>query len=82
MKVGDVLCLMWKPGRKVTVRHDGNCRFTILESIASKLHVGDTFRCERFVEGMPLVLIDLEGLGHDTMNYACAKGEGGLTITY
>lgn len=80
LKNGQTMRLLWSPGRCVTVRHDTADRFTIMESINSKLQAGDTFRCDSFTEGEPLVLICLEGPGHEAINYGCAKGKGGLTI--
>lgn len=80
LRKGQKMVLLWVPGRRVTVRHDGGGRFTILESIGSKLKAGDTFLCDRFQEGAPLVLECLEGPDHEAVNYCCAKGQGGLTL--
>ena len=52
--IGTHIELRWKPNRVVTARYEGEELFTVVESINSKLHPGDTLHCGHIVEGMPL----------------------------
>lgn len=69
--------LMWHPDRVVTVRHEGYEVFTVVESINSKLSVGDTFRCGLIVEGEPMYLAQLKHEGGEPVSYVCGR-EGGV----
>ena len=68
--------LMWHPDRVVTVRHEGDESFTIVESKNSKLSVGDTFRCGLIVEGEPMYLAQLIHEGGEPVNYVCGRDTG------
>lgn len=35
--IGQHLCLVWKPGRRIVARHEGEGNFTVVESEKSKL---------------------------------------------
>jgi len=74
--VGDTIQLIWKPDRCVTIRYSGNYVFSVIESINSKLSVGDTFKCPLFVEQMPLTLTDLIHGSAAPCGYICGKKEG------
>ena len=69
--------LMWHPDRVVTVRHEGYEVFTVMESLNSKLSVGDTFRCGLIVEGEPMYLAQLIHEGEEPVSYVCGR-EGGV----
>lgn len=75
--IGQHLCLMWKPGRRIVARHDGEGNFTIVESEKSKLHVGDTFTCRLVIEREPLYI---NNVVHDNEQAACyiAGRDGGI----
>ena len=62
LQKGTMVQLMWHPDRVVTIRHNGNEVFTVVESVNSKLSAGDTFRCRVMVDGEPLFL---SGLIHE-----------------
>jgi hypothetical protein len=68
--------LMWHPDRVVTIRHEGYEVFTVVESINSKLSVGDTFRCGLIVEGEPMYLAQLKHEGGEPVNYVCGRDTG------
>lgn len=70
---GQKLCLTWAPNRKVTIRHDQGNQFTILESINSKLHSGDTFEVAHFVKRCPLVLLNLRHADNPPCDYLCGQ---------
>ena len=74
--VGDTLCVLWKPNRRIVIRYSGNGIFTIIESENSKLSVGDTFKCPLFVENLPLVLTDLIHASAPPCGYICGKNGG------
>lgn len=68
--------LMWNPGRMVLAVYQGHEQFKVLESVNSKLSVGDTFCCGQFVNGEPLYLHRLIHDGSAPMNYVCGKEDG------
>ena len=68
--------LMWHPDRVVTIRHEGYEVFTVVESINSKLSVGDTFRCGCIIEGEPMYLAQLIHEGGEPVNYVCGRDTG------
>lgn len=77
LPVGAMVELMWHPDRVVAVRHEGYEVFTVVESLNSKLSVGDTFRCGLIVEGEPMYLAQLKHEGGEPVNYVCGR-EGGV----
>jgi len=74
---GAMLQLMWHPDRVVTIRHEGYEVFTVVESVNSKLNVGDTFRCGLIMNGEPLYLAQLIHGSNEPMCYVCGS-EGGV----
>ena len=56
LPVGARLSLSWRPDRIIRVRHLGESRFMVEESLHSSLSPGDTFSCIQFQTGMPLYL--------------------------
>lgn len=77
LPVGAMVELMWHPDRVVAVRHEGYEVFTVVESLNSKLSVGDTFRCGLIVEGEPMYLAQLKHEGGEPVSYVCGR-EGGV----
>ena len=77
LQKGATVLLMWHPDRVVTIRHDGYEVFTVVESVNSKLSVGDTFRCGLIVEDEALYLSGLIHEGSEPMSYVCGR-EGGV----
>lgn len=73
---GAMLQLMWHPDRVVTVRHEGYEVFTVMESVNSKLSVGDTFRCGLIVEGEPMYLAQLMHDSNEPVCYVCGERGG------
>lgn len=76
LTVGTLVQLRWMPDRLVTVRFEGADLFTVVESINSKLRLGDTFHCVHIVEGLPLTLFNLVREGKVVGNYICGKTHG------
>lgn len=73
---GTQIRLMWQPDRVVIVRHEGYEVFTVVESVNSKLSVGDTFRCGLIVEGEPMHLSGLVHEGGEQTSYVCGRKNG------
>ena len=73
---GDRVQLTWLPDRCVTIGYEGMGMFKVIESINSKLSVGDTFLCEHFVDGEALYLHCLVHEGNQPTNYVCGKVNG------
>ena len=77
LKKGTMVRLMWHPDRVMTVRHEGYEVFSVVESVNSKLSVGDTFRCGCIIEGEAMYLSGLIHEGGEQMSYVCGR-EGGV----
>jgi hypothetical protein len=58
------------------VRLLGDGVFTIVEAANTKLSVGDTFRCDLFIEGEPLYMSQLVHEGRPPMVYVVGKVNG------
>ena len=76
----DQLRLTWNPNRCVTIRYDGDRKFTVLESLNSKLSVGDTFQLDHIIDGEPLHLYHLIHEGEGPLGYVCGMW-GGVKYT-
>lgn len=68
--------LRWYPDRCVTVAYLGLEMFRVVESVNSKLSVGDTFMVSQIVDGEPLVLRCLIHEGQAPTNYVCGRVNG------
>ena len=71
-----VIRLLWEPDRCVSIRYEGSDLFTVIESVNSKLSVGDTFHCGGFVMNQPLILMELIHQGMPPCSYVCGKAGG------
>ncbi|MBR0024930.1 MAG: hypothetical protein IJP59_10055 [Muribaculaceae bacterium] len=80
LRHGARLTLRWHPGRVVTIEYRGNNEWVVMDSRNAKLAVGDTFKCQGFVPGQPLVLNGVlhQGIDHP-ISYICGK-QGGIEI--
>lgn len=78
LQTGDKLRLRWHPDRMLLVEYMGVCRFQVLESLNSKLSVGDTFTCAYFINKAPLYLVSLVHEGGAPTCYVCGKACGVL----
>lgn len=73
---GDMLNLMWTPDRCVTIKYMGEDLFEVIESVNSKLKVGDRFCCGCFIEREALYLTRLVRDGKALGAYVCGKEDG------
>ena len=64
----------------MTIEYRGKNEYVVVDSHNAKLSVGDTFKCQGFVPGQPLVLNGVlhQGIDHP-INYICGK-QGGIKI--
>lgn len=76
LKVGAMIRLRWNPDRIVDVRYEGAERLHVVESIKSKLAVGDRYRCSTIVANQPLILFKEEPDGTISNPYVCGKKSG------
>lgn len=76
LQPGQQIRLMWQPDRVVKIQYEGEDRFRVTESCKSKLRVDDTFQCQLFIEGQPLILTNLTRPDMPTCNYICGGKRG------
>lgn len=69
LKKGAEVLIGWNPNRLVSVRHEGDGTFTVIESVNSKLIEGDRFQAESFMEGYPLYIPRILRNGEYTLPY-------------
>ena len=74
---GDLVKLVWKPDRVVTVEYQGQSTFRVVESGNSKLSKNDTFQCSQFVDKQELYLNNLYRRGVTVTDYVCGQ-QGGI----
>ena len=79
VEAGARMAIEWNPGRHCVLRHLGDGRWMVVESVKSKLAVGDTFRCSRFILNQPLYLEDFRH-GNESPCLFVVGGRGGLTV--
>ncbi len=73
---GDAVTIGWAPDRLVRLGYLGASRFRVLESVNSKLCVGDEFCASQFMLGYPLFLDRILREGSYTPSYVAGKTEG------
>ena len=77
LQSGQKLEVTWLPNRRCVFRYLGDMRFEVVESVNSKLSVGDTFTSTFFLIGQPLYIDHLVLTGHPIVSYV-AGNNGGL----
>ena len=73
LQKGSFVEIMWQPDRRVTVQYEGLDMFKVVESVNSKLSVGDTFFLTMIIDGEPLYLRCLVHNGASPTNYVCGR---------
>lgn len=76
LQKGTRIELKWYPDRSVTINYEGLEMFKVVESINSKLSVGDTFLCGQIIDGEPLTLRCLVHEGASPVNFVCGRVNG------
>ncbi len=79
LTVGDCLMLRWNPGREITIEYLGNSTFRVIESVASKLHAGDTFQAAFFALEHAAMLANIIH-GDSSWPFYEIGQQGGLTL--
>ena len=76
LECGQEVIVTWMPNRRVVVVHEGADVFRVINNENSKLRKGDTFHCQKLVEGQPLFCSDLLREGHAPMSYVGGQNGG------
>lgn len=76
LRPGDILHLIWQPGRRCMARYTGDERFVVEEAENTRLTPGCSFRCSLVIEGEPLYLDSLERGDAPVSAYVCGKISG------
>ena len=76
MKPGARVVLTWYPDRRCQVKLQEDGTFSVVETMNTKLSVGDRFRCDLFIEGEPLYMSQLVHEGKSPMVYVIGKVNG------
>lgn len=78
LPVGNCVEIAWNPNRRLVLRHEGVGNYTVIEACNSKVKVGDTFHCERFVMGQPLYVDNMRHADEPPTLFVLGR-LGGLT---
>ena len=76
LEEGACVVLTWLPDRRVTVRHQGRGRFTVVKSENSKMQVGDTFTCHLMIQHEPLYLDNFIHQSDPPAGYVAGRKDG------
>lgn len=76
LTIGQQVELTWLPDRRCVVQLCSDGSFEVKEAENTKLSVGDTFRCDIFIESEPLYLSLLIHEGRPPMVYVAGKKDG------
>lgn len=81
LKVGCTIRLQWSPDRIVDVKYEGEDVLRVVESVNSKLVVGDAYKCNVIVANQPLILHKQQSEGDKNALssnglYVCGKRSG------
>lgn len=78
LPTGIMLVVEWNPDRRIVIQHDRDGFFSILDSVNSKLEIGDRFHCDHFIIGEPCYIDHLEHQGGTSPYYVMGL-RGGIT---
>lgn len=73
---GGLLSLTWPPDRHCVIAPIGGGNFKVLRATNTKLSVGDTFRCEVFLQHQPLFMTRLVHNGDEYAGYVAGQQDG------
>lgn len=76
LKEGAVIMLQWNPNRLVRLRYLGDKKFTVIESVNSKLREGDVFEIGCFILGYPMYIPEIQRDGEKTAPYIAGSRDG------
>lgn len=75
---GAHVAIEWNPNRRLVLLHHGLGRHSVIESLNSKVVVGDSFTLHSFIIGQPMVLTNFVHLDQDPCLFVIGN-KGGLT---
>lgn len=81
LQPGQVVEVTWLPNRRCVFRYLGDMRFEVVESVNSKLNVGDSFVSTFFLAGQPLYIDQLILTGHTPVSYIAGNNGGLQSVT-
>ncbi|MBR4388963.1 MAG: hypothetical protein IKT00_07280 [Prevotella sp.] len=76
LAIGQELCIVWLPDRRIVVEHLGDGRFVVNEAENSKLGIGDTFTCHLMIQNEPLYIDNVAHQGTTFPAYIAGKIDG------
>ena len=76
LSIGEQLCIVWLPNRRIVVEHLGNGHFVVKEAENAKLVVGDTFTCHLMLQNEPLYIDNVAHQGTTFPAYIAGKIDG------
>ena len=81
LQPGQQLEVTWLPNRRCVFRYLGDMRFEVVESVNSKLSVGDTFTSSFFLIGQPLYIDQLIQNAQPPVSYVAGNNGGLQSVT-
>lgn len=76
LKIGTLIHIGWLPDRSCIIRYLGDHCFEAVETLNSKLNVGDTFTCINMQKGREMCLDRLHREGQPEMSYVIGTRNG------
>lgn len=73
---GRIIRIGWQPDRSISIRHLGEGRYVVTESVNSKLNCDDVLYLSQIAEGFPFMVKRVERGGKNLGNYIAAKKHG------
>ena len=68
--------IRWQPDRCIEIRHLGDGKYIVMDSLNSKLHQDDILALSQIAEGFPFMVKSVERDGESLGNYIAAKKTG------
>ena len=81
LQPGQSIEVTWLPNRRCVFRYFGDMRFEVVESVNSKLSVGDTFTSTFFLTGQPLYMDQLLQSAQPPVSYVAGNSGGLQSVT-
>ena len=81
LQPGQSIEVTWLPNRRCVFRYLGDMRFEVVESVNSKLSVGDTFISTFFLKGQPLFMDQLLQSAQPPVSYVAGNNGGLQSVT-
>lgn len=76
LKLGNRVEVTYKPGRRLVLEFKGGNSFRVIESVNSKLLVGDEIILDHMVQSYPLLVSSVVREGQDLGSFTAGKAQG------